>query len=68
MRSKTQYCQQHGFNYAWGFMVHPQNSSHLVPSDFQLSKHLKKQVAGKKLATDADVKQAVTSRLHTIFF
>ena len=41
-------------------------STHLVPSDFKLSKRLKKHVAGDKFATDADMKQAVTSRFHTV--
>jgi len=71
MRSRTPYCQLDWRRVQLILRVHgppSKYSSNLVPSDFQLSKRLKKQVAGKQFATDADVKQAVTSRRHTIFF
>jgi len=41
------------------------------PSDIRLFEHLNKHLAGKQFATEADVKQAVTSCLqthHTCFF
>ena len=43
----------------------------MLPSDFNLFGPLKKHLAGKRFATDADVKQAVTSWLsilNTYFF
>jgi len=40
-------------------------SSHLSPSDFQLFGHLKIHLAGKQFATDANVKEALTSYLQT---
>jgi len=38
----------------------------MLPSDFNLFAPLKKHLAGKRFATDADVKQAVTSCLSTL--
>ena len=49
-----------------GYMDHPLNSPDLAPSDFQLSRPLKKHLARKCFAIDADVKQPVTSRLQTL--
>jgi hypothetical protein len=38
-------------------------SGNMGPSDFQLCESLKKHLSGKWFATDADVKQAITSSL-----
>lgn len=40
---------------------HPSYSPHPAPSDFHLSGLLKKHLDGKRFATDANMKQAVTS-------
>ena len=40
----------------------------MLSSDFNLFGPLKKHLAGKRFATDADVKQAVTSWLSTLIF
>jgi hypothetical protein len=46
-------------------MDHTPNSPDLTPCNFQLSGRLKKNLTGKRFKTDADVIQAVTSRLQT---
>ena len=48
------------WHYNLEFMVHPSYSHSLMPSDFHLFGLFKKHLAGKQIATDADVKQAVT--------
>jgi hypothetical protein len=41
--------------------------SSIGPSDFHLFELLKKHLAGKRTAADTDMKQAVTSLLHTLY-
>jgi hypothetical protein len=45
---------------------HSPYSPHLGPSDFHLPGLLKKHLDGKRFATDANMKQAVTSSLETL--
>lgn len=45
---------------------HSPYSLYLAPSDFHLSGLLKKHLDGKRFATDANMKQAVTSSLETL--
>jgi predicted glycosyltransferase involved in capsule biosynthesis len=48
-----------------GSLAHPFNKAVLIFSDVYCFGPLKKFTAGKAFATDADVKQAVTSLLQT---
>lgn len=62
------YCQLTGDwlqNYSFEVMYHPLYSPDLTPKDFHLFGPLKKQLVGKRSATDADMKQAVTSQIQT---
>jgi len=47
--------------YGWTVMDHSPYSSDLAPSDFHLFGPLKKQPVGKRFASDANVKKAVSS-------
>jgi len=50
---------------------YPPYISSLMPCDFNFCGHLKQQIAGKKFATHADMRQVVTfwlQTLHTDFF
>jgi histone-lysine N-methyltransferase SETMAR len=47
-------------------MDYPPYSPDIAPSDFYLFGFLKKHLTGKQFATDADMKQAVTSCLQIL--
>ena len=52
--------------YSWEVMGHPAWSLYLVHCDFHLFTSLKKPLALKRVASDANAKQAVTSQLQTL--
>jgi len=45
------------WHYSWEVMNHPPYGPDLTPSDFRLCELLKKHLAGKKMATDTNIKQ-----------
>jgi hypothetical protein len=47
-------------------MNHPPYGPDLTPYDFYLCEFLKKHLAGKKMATDTNIKQNVISWLQTL--
>jgi hypothetical protein len=49
-----------------GIKDHPSYSTDFAPGHMHLFKPLKKQLADKRFATDAEVKQAVTSWTQTL--
>jgi len=51
---------------SWEVMAHPHYNPDLISSDFHLSESYQKHVGGKLFATDANTKQAVTSKLQTL--
>lgn len=54
------------WHYCWEVMDHPPYGPGLTPSDFLLFGPLKSNLAGKKMATDANIKQTVASWLQTL--
>jgi hypothetical protein len=57
----------HTANHGLVVVDHPCYTPDFAPSDFHLFQQLKKNLDGKRFATDANVKQVVISCLQIIF-